>query len=459
MNGRKSGSVRDFSSSNEFHVSQKHLNSFQVLQMAGSSADARSNGDRSPQTKSADPGATIECECCCGDSPLANAAWCEGGHSFCDECVKRSAGERISLQQPRIQCLAMGGDCKEVISHQELRRVLGEKMWESYERLCQKKEIENAFEDMQETLEKCPICTEYAELVSAPPEVVKLFHCKNTNCMAVTCRLCQKVNHLPQTCEEARKDVVLDVQHRVEEVATEALLRSCPKCKNGRKFMKEDGCNKMTCPDCGSLICYVCRKLIPESYKHFNQQPGQQINPNDKQAAQKCPLWDDTNHRHAKEVTDAIKRERNILRDAALADGVDVDKVKVDVPVVPKQLPHRNAVIGRQPQPQPPPVNRLFGGFGGLNRIAPLFGQLQQVGVQGYEPAMVFGLQPPVQAPFAFRAPPVAPVAPPAPPPPARAPEPAGPPQPRRGARRAVRFRQEEDGFEGPARDVKRRRR
>jgi hypothetical protein len=62
-------------------------------------------------------------------------------------------------------------------------------------------------------------------------------------------------------------------------------MRNCPQCgqseiplSTGRflliifdqDFVKESGCNKMTCPKCRSLSCYVCRALI-KGYDHFDQ--------------------------------------------------------------------------------------------------------------------------------------------------------------------------------------------
>ncbi|PIL26358.1 hypothetical protein GSI_12114 [Ganoderma sinense ZZ0214-1] len=84
---------------------------------------------------------------------------------------------------------------------------------------------------------------------------------------------------------------------------TRALMRNCPKCQ--KAFIKEMGCNKMTCPNCGTLSCYVCRKVI-NGYDHFNQQPPytQKSDPN------KCALWDTTGveGRHSDEVTAAAKK-------------------------------------------------------------------------------------------------------------------------------------------------------
>jgi TRIAD3 protein (E3 ubiquitin-protein ligase RNF216) len=63
-------------------------------------------------------------------------------------------------------------------------------------------------------------------------------------------------------------------------------------------FIKEHGCNKMTCPHCKTLVCYVCRQVI-KGYDHFNQAP-----PYDKaKDSSKCPLWDDHERRHVDEVS------------------------------------------------------------------------------------------------------------------------------------------------------------
>ena len=49
-----------------------------------------------------------------------------------------------------------------------------------------------------------------------------------------------------------------------EEAMTAAVVRQCA-C--GKRFVKHDGCNKMTCP-CGKKMCYICEIPI-SSYDHF----------------------------------------------------------------------------------------------------------------------------------------------------------------------------------------------
>ena len=63
--------------------------------------------------------------------------------------------------------------------------------------------------------------------------------------------------------------------------------RTCYRCK--KKFVKEDGCNKMTCT-CGAKMCYVCRQPVTD-YMHFNGQGGTATN--------KCPLYSTNNQLQA----------------------------------------------------------------------------------------------------------------------------------------------------------------
>ena len=76
---------------------------------------------------------------------------------------------------------------------------------------------------------------------------------------------------------------------------TVAMMRECYSCK--KKFVKIDGCNKMTC-QCGAKMCYLCRKPV-RGYEHFYGQGGQPTK--DKP----CPLFSNNDDVHAREVAEA----------------------------------------------------------------------------------------------------------------------------------------------------------
>ena len=58
-----------------------------------------------------------------------------------------------------------------------------------------------------------------------------------------------------------------DARRKAEEHLTASIIRKCANKNCGTKFMKEEGCNKMTCT-CGAQMCYICKAKGVE-YSHF----------------------------------------------------------------------------------------------------------------------------------------------------------------------------------------------
>lgn len=78
-------------------------------------------------------------------------------------------------------------------------------------------------------------------------------------------RLCKEPNHVPLRCDEVEKQGETDMRTYIEARLTEAMIRRCHRCQ--KAFVKEFGCNKMTCT-CGASSCYVCRAEDID-YNHF----------------------------------------------------------------------------------------------------------------------------------------------------------------------------------------------
>lgn len=157
-----------------------------------------------------------------------------------------------------------------------------------------------------EGLERCPFCPFAAEY--PPVEEDREFRCVGDDCGLVSCRLCKEPSHLPKTCEEVLKEKSkekgLSARRHIEEAMSRAMIRNCNKC--GTPFIKEHGCNKMTCTrsGCRNVQCYVCSKSC--SYDHFDDvsRGGKKGN---------CPLFDDHEQRHREEVEKAGKATREKL--------------------------------------------------------------------------------------------------------------------------------------------------
>ncbi|ESK93036.1 ring finger [Moniliophthora roreri MCA 2997] len=294
-------------------------------------------------------GDDIECGCCFSAYAFIKMIQCEDGHLFCTECMTSYAEGLLGSHNVNIVCMDQSG-CKLPFPVSELRRFLPEKLMELYERIKQRKEIEMAG---IEGLEECPFC-EYKCVIENKEE--KLFRCGNEeNCGAISCRQCKKPDHLPKSCKEMEEDRVLDGRHTIEEAMTRALMRNCPKC--GKGFVKEDGCNKMTCPNCYSLVCYVCRQLIPEGYAHFDQRTPGMPPPvvGSSSQAKKCPLWEHVEERHTREVEEAALKAKEEWQ----RENPDVDEkdIQVDIPKAASRLE-----AGRLPGL--PNVPHLYGGMG-----------------------------------------------------------------------------------------------
>ncbi|KIJ59963.1 hypothetical protein HYDPIDRAFT_139939 [Hydnomerulius pinastri MD-312] len=291
-----------------------------------------------------DNGEGIECGCCFSSYPFDKMVQCPEAHLFCTSCMTSYASNLLGTHNPSIACMDQSG-CTLPFPESELARFLPPKLFELYQRVKQRKEIEDAG---LENLEECPFC-EYRCVIEN--EMEKLFRCENEACGAVTCRGCKKPDHLPRSCKEVEEDKHLDAQHVIEEAMTRALMRNCPKCQKCnvpfdfstrivslsqhyalKAFIKEMGCNKMTCPNCRTVSCYICRKVI-NGYDHFGNPPPYtgRVDKN------KCSLWDAVEQRHAEEVSEAAKRALEELKRER--PDVDEKSIKVDIPPPPPPAP------------------------------------------------------------------------------------------------------------------------
>lgn len=239
----------------------------------------------------------VDCQCCYVDVPLNRTIHCENNdaHFFCYDCIKNGAKSQIGLMRYEMKCFDTSG-CQSTFSKGQLRKALDEALIDKLDTIQQRHEIEAAGID---GLDECPFCDFRA--ICPPVEEDREFRCYNPECEKVSCRLCSKQSHIPKTCDEAKKDEHLSARHLIEEAMSEALIRICPKCRV--QIIKEDGCNKMQCTKCRTLMCYICKKDITKvGYNHFDQgrygppEPG------------KCAVYDRSGlNRHKEEVERAQK--------------------------------------------------------------------------------------------------------------------------------------------------------
>ncbi|KAF5600642.1 RING finger (TRIAD), partial [Fusarium pseudoanthophilum] len=247
-------------------------------------------------------GEVTECGCCFADTPWNRLVYCKGDdrHAFCINCARRHAETQIGLSKFDLECMSMIG-CTAGFSHSERQKFLNKKLTAAIDRIEQEAILRMA---KLPNLANCPFC-HYAEEYP-PVDVDREFRCRNDECKITSCRLCKYETHIPNTCQEAAIERGVDLRREVEEAMSKALIRKCNKCST--PFIKEEGCNKMTCTrkGCGNVQCYVCSKSC--DYNHFNDESrgGKQGN---------CPLFESSEERHENEVNAAEKAAKQKLLD------------------------------------------------------------------------------------------------------------------------------------------------
>jgi len=293
-------------------------------------------------------GEGVECGCCFTTYPFSEMAQCTDTHLFCKGCVTSYTSTKLGEQNAELHCMDISG-CKMGFPESELRRILPTKLFDLYEQIRQRRDIELA---ELEGLEECPFC-DYKVVLDVDFETDKVLTCQNEACLKVSCRKCKKEDHLPKSCEEMEEDKMLDGKHAIEEAMTRALMRNCPKCQ--KAFVKEYGCNKMICTYCSAMSCYVCRSVI-HGYEHFDQSRPRDAQPASS-SSKKCPLWDSAGDRHAKEV--AAAADKALKEYKTLHPDVQDEDIRVELPHPPPpplqpNLPpmlHRPGAARRFPPP------------------------------------------------------------------------------------------------------------
>ncbi|CAL5015130.1 unnamed protein product [Urochloa decumbens] len=156
-------------------------------------------------------------------------------HSFCMKCMETLC--RMHVKEGSVFLLVCPGTkCKASIPPRVLKRLLTEEEFERWDRLLLQKTL-----DSMSDVVYCPKCVIGKQCLT--PE--------------------QKI-HLRQASGRMTEKEVAQELLNIRELYKD--VRLCPKCRMA--IAKTEGCNKMTCGNCGQYFCFVCGKAI-NGYEHF----------------------------------------------------------------------------------------------------------------------------------------------------------------------------------------------
>jgi len=255
------------------------------------------------EAEHAESGQLLECGCCFEGMTFEQATACTDGHVFCKGCARKATNALLEKGKYRLACLEAG--CEFEFSLGSARQFLDKKTLAFYERQSCMQELRELKSSGAANVVECPFC-DFALILENEEE--RVFRCKNPRCRKESCILCKQPNHLPLRCKEVH---VQKAVRFIEERMTDALIRTCPRCS--KKFVKEIGCNKMTCT-CGAMICYLCKKQI-RGYGHFKDRGG----------SSNCELFS-KDERFEKEVLDTAAAAAKELQQL---QGMDLTSVQL----------------------------------------------------------------------------------------------------------------------------------
>uniref|UniRef100_A0ACD5TRB0 Uncharacterized protein n=1 Tax=Avena sativa TaxID=4498 RepID=A0ACD5TRB0_AVESA len=198
---------------------------------------------------------------------------------FCRKCMQTYCKMHVK-EGSVLKLLCPDTKCGSVVPPNILKMLLGEDEFERWEALLLQRTL-----DAMVDVFYCPRCQTVC-LEDAGDEAV----C--SSCLFSFCTLCREPRHVGVECISPEEKLHIlerreksqkkkkgdirkrkpkgDIQKHMDEVCSiMAILKDskqCPQCKMA--ISKTEGCNKMTCSNCGQSFCYQCNAAI-SGYDHF----------------------------------------------------------------------------------------------------------------------------------------------------------------------------------------------
>ncbi|KAI6657573.1 hypothetical protein LOD99_316 [Oopsacas minuta] len=194
-------------------------------------------------------------------------------HLYCKECLNGYC--QMHVKDGTVQNLKCPTKSCDVLIHPSIvADAVGTEEFERWERLLLERTI-----DTMEDMQYCPRCQYPAECDYKNRQAI----C--ASCYFVFCSDCNSPWHLGNCLDgeqvvqvelaklkksKITKEEYLSKSHALQELKrSEKFLKStsqpCPKCRV--QIHKFEGCNKVTCNQCGTSFCYLCGGL--GGYEHF----------------------------------------------------------------------------------------------------------------------------------------------------------------------------------------------
>jgi len=186
----------------------------------------------------------------------------ECDHGICKRCLKGYLTTKISSAEVLV-ILCPIPKCTTVISYDQFKESLDPEIFDKYldfsVRVALQKDAECRF---------CPRVNCNNAVIAC--DAITTITCTDLNCGFTWCTICNEEAHPKMTCSKAAKknrSTLQTKQQFAEWIKKNAKI--CPNCKV--KIEKSEGCNHITCKQCGYDFCYLCGGHYTTShYKMYN---------------------------------------------------------------------------------------------------------------------------------------------------------------------------------------------
>lgn len=211
----------------------------------------------------------LKCACCFDIVPISKSIICtkDSSHVTCEECIKLYIKECVNSMID-ISCLMKHVKCEGSYDETIVIKLMTPNIKIMYDSMkmihdIQKKHIftPNSY--------ICPNCKKYLLILNDSEktlhfvcDVCFVSFCVKCNNQADVC-MCTNVNNKMMSDDVMRKIIGA--------IIDQITIHKCPVCES--KYVKDDGCNLITCSSCHSYSCWSCGiQILPINglkYTHF----------------------------------------------------------------------------------------------------------------------------------------------------------------------------------------------
>lgn len=197
-------------------------------------------------------GDQYECQVCYGEELGIEEVFCldKCKHFLCQTCMEMHIVTLIkSMKASSVTCPMP--ECKEHISHTEVKRCISEEEHERYQEFL-----------LQDALKKDPACRwcpkPGCETAMIGDPNTPLMRCPKAECNFSFCFNCKEKWHTDLTCAQYQAWKKDNGEGYAQWAAKNT--KPCPKCHVA--IQKNGGCNHMKCVNCRDEFCWLCQKSV-----------------------------------------------------------------------------------------------------------------------------------------------------------------------------------------------------